>query len=55
MEFVEGLFTNVDDVVINKVRVEVDSNALKEEKAYKVSYALRLFNFLVSKYFFDLC
>jgi len=30
MEFVEGLFTNVNDVAINKVRVEVDSNAFKE-------------------------
>jgi hypothetical protein len=30
MKFVEGLFTNVDDVAINKVGVEVDCNALKE-------------------------
>jgi hypothetical protein len=36
MEFVEGLFTNVKDVAINKVGVEVDSNTLKEEKTSKV-------------------
>jgi hypothetical protein len=35
MEFVEGLFTNVDDVAINKVGVEVDSNALQEKKLLK--------------------
>jgi hypothetical protein len=55
MEFVEGLFTNVDDVAINKVRVEVDSNALKEEKTSKVRYAARLFNSPVSEDFFDPC
>jgi hypothetical protein len=48
MEFVEGLFTNVNDVAINKVGVEVDSNALREEETSKVSYALRLFNSFVS-------
>jgi hypothetical protein len=36
MEFVEGLFTNVNDVAINKVGVEVDSNTLKEEKTSKL-------------------
>jgi hypothetical protein len=36
MEFVEGLFINVDDVAINKVGVEVDFNAFKEEKTFKV-------------------
>jgi hypothetical protein len=55
MEFVQGLFTNVDVVAINKVGVEVDSNALKEKKTSKVIYALRLFNSLVLKDFFDPC
>ncbi len=55
MEFVEGLFTNVDDVAINKVGVEVDSNALKEEKTSKVRYGSRLFNSSVSEDFFDPC
>jgi hypothetical protein len=55
MEFVEGLFTNVDDVAINKEGVELDSNALKEEKTSKVSYVSRLFNSLVSEDFFDPC
>ncbi len=36
MEFVEGLFSNVNDVAINKVGVEVDSNTLKEEKTFKL-------------------
>jgi len=47
MEFVEGLFTNVDDVAINKAGVELDSNAFKEEKSSKVSYVSRLFDSLV--------
>jgi hypothetical protein len=55
MEFVEGLFTNVDDVAIDKIGVEVDSNAFKEEKTSKVSYALRLFDSLVLEDFFDPC
>jgi hypothetical protein len=55
MEFVEGLFTNVNDVAINKVGVEVDSNALKEGKTSKVCYGSRLFNSPVSKDFFDPC
>jgi hypothetical protein len=53
MEFVEGLFTNVDDVATNKVGVEGD--ALKEEKTSKVSYASSLFNSLVSEDFFGPC
>ncbi len=53
--FVEGIFTNVDDVAIDEKRVEVDSNALGEEETFEVGYASRLFKFHVLKDFLNPC
>jgi hypothetical protein len=55
LDFVEGIFTNINDVAIDEARVEVDSNALGEEETFEVDYASGLFNFHVLKYFFNPC
>lgn len=52
LDFVERIFTNVDDVAIEEIGVEVDFNALGEEETFEVSYALGLFNSCVLKRYF---
>jgi hypothetical protein len=55
VDFIEGIFTNVDDVGIDKVKVEIDSNALREEEIFEVTYASGLFKFCVLIDFLNLC
>jgi hypothetical protein len=55
IDFVEGIFTNVNDVAIDETKVEADSNAFGEEVTFEVSYSLGLFNYCVLKDFLNPC
>jgi hypothetical protein len=58
LDFVERIFTNVNNVAIEETRVEADSNALGEEETFEIGYASRLFNlfnFHVLKDFLNPC